>query len=41
MQVFHEVPAIGTSLMALALIVVLTLWLASRAVEEREYVLEQ
>ena len=41
MQVFHEVPAIGTSLLALALIVVLTLWLASRAVEEREYVLEQ
>jgi ABC-2 type transport system permease protein len=41
MQVFHEVPSIGTSLMALALIVVLALWLASRAVEEREYVLEQ
>jgi ABC-type transport system involved in multi-copper enzyme maturation permease subunit len=41
MQVFHEVPSIGTSLMALGLIVVLALWLASRAVEEREYVLEQ
>jgi ABC-2 type transport system permease protein len=40
-QVFHEAPPLGTSLMALALIVVLTLWLASRAVEGREYVLEQ
>jgi ABC-type transport system involved in multi-copper enzyme maturation permease subunit len=41
MQVFNEVPSAGTSLMALGVIVVLALWLASRAVEGREYVLEQ
>jgi ABC-type transport system involved in multi-copper enzyme maturation permease subunit len=41
MQVFHEVPSVMTSLLCLAAIVGLTLWLAGRAVEQREYVLEQ
>jgi ABC-type transport system involved in multi-copper enzyme maturation permease subunit len=41
MQVFHEVPSVLTSLLCLAVIVGVTLWLAGRAVEGREYVLEQ
>jgi ABC-2 type transport system permease protein len=41
MQVFHEVPTLAVSLISLSLIVGLTLWGASRAVESREYVLEQ
>jgi hypothetical protein len=41
MQVFHEVPSLLTSLVALAVIVGASLWLAGRAVEQREYVLEQ
>jgi len=41
MQVFHEVPSVGASLFWLAIIVVVILWLAGRAVGEREYVLEQ
>ena len=41
MQVFREVPPLTTSLVSLAVIVVLTLWLSGRAVEHREYVLEQ
>jgi ABC-type transport system involved in multi-copper enzyme maturation permease subunit len=41
MQVFHEAPSVATSLLCLAVIVALTLWLAGRAVEQREYVLEQ
>jgi ABC-2 type transport system permease protein len=41
LQVFHEVPSVGTSLACLAVIVGLSLWLAGRAVERREYVLEQ
>jgi hypothetical protein len=41
MQVFHEVPSVLGSLVPLALIVVGSLWLAGRAVEQREYVLEQ
>ncbi|MCC7416874.1 MAG: ABC transporter permease [Acidobacteria bacterium] len=41
LQVFREVPPVGTSLISLALIVGLALWAASRAVEGREYVLEQ
>ena len=41
LQVFHEVPSVTTSLLCLAAIVGLTLWLAGRAVERREYVLEQ
>ena len=40
-QAFHEVPSVATSLAALAAIVALALWLASRAVESREYVLDQ
>jgi ABC-2 type transport system permease protein len=41
MQVFREVPDVVTSLVSLAIIVGLTLWGAGRAVETREYVLEQ
>jgi len=41
MQVFREVPSLTTSLLSLAVIVVFTLWLSWRAVEHREYVLEQ
>jgi ABC-2 type transport system permease protein len=41
MQVFHEVPSVATSLFSLAVIIGLTLWSAGRAVESREYVLEQ
>jgi len=41
LQVFHEVPSVGVSLVALAAIIALTLWGAGRAVEHREYVLEQ
>lgn len=41
LQVFREVPSVATSLLALAAIVVVALWLAGSAVEHREYVLEQ
>jgi hypothetical protein len=41
MQVFREVPSVWVSLACLGAIVVTTLWLAGRAVEQREYVLEQ
>jgi hypothetical protein len=41
MQVFREVPSPTASLLSLAGIVVFTLWLAGRAVEHKEYVLEQ
>jgi ABC-2 type transport system permease protein len=41
MQVFHEVPSVPVSLLCLGTIVGLTLWLAGRSVEQREYVLEQ
>jgi ABC-2 type transport system permease protein len=41
MQVFHEVPSVASSLLYLAAIVAVALWLAGRAVEGREYVLEQ
>ena len=41
MQVFHEVPSVTVSLLCLGIIVGVTLWLAGRAVEQREYVLEQ
>jgi hypothetical protein len=41
MQVFQETPSVTTSLMYLAFITLVTLWLAARAVETREYVLEQ
>lgn len=41
MQVFHEVPSVPVSLLCLGAIIGLTLWFAGRAVEQREYVLEQ
>jgi ABC-type transport system involved in multi-copper enzyme maturation permease subunit len=41
LQVFHEVPSVAVSLLTLAAIVGLTLWSAGRAVEHREYILEQ
>jgi ABC-type transport system involved in multi-copper enzyme maturation permease subunit len=41
LQVFHEVPSVATSLISLAVIVGVSLWLAGRTVEQREYVLEQ
>ena len=41
MQVFREVPTVATSLAALAIIITGTVWLAGRAVEHKEYVLEQ
>jgi ABC-2 type transport system permease protein len=41
LQVFRETPSMPVSLLALAVIIALTLWSAGRAVERREYVLEQ
>jgi ABC-2 type transport system permease protein len=41
LQVFHEVPSVFVSLVCLAAIIAVTLWSAGRAVENREYVLEQ
>jgi ABC-type transport system involved in multi-copper enzyme maturation permease subunit len=41
LQVFREVPTLLASLASLAAITVGALWLAARAVETREYVLEQ
>ena len=41
LRVFRDVPPLTTSLVSLAVIVVLALWLSGRAVERREYVLEQ
>jgi hypothetical protein len=41
MQVFHEVPSLTTSLLVLGGIIAVTLWFSGRAVEDREYVLEQ
>jgi ABC-2 type transport system permease protein len=41
LQIFHDVPTVLTSLVCLAGIVVASLWLAGRAVSDREYVLEQ
>jgi ABC-2 type transport system permease protein len=41
MQLFREVPAVGTSLFWLTIIAGLMLWLAAQAVEREEYVLEQ
>jgi hypothetical protein len=41
MQVFREVPGVASSLISLAVIVGVTLWLAGQAVEQREYVLDQ
>ena len=41
MQLFREVPAVPTSVTGLAVITGLSLWFAVRAVEQREYILEQ
>jgi ABC-type transport system involved in multi-copper enzyme maturation permease subunit len=41
LQLFHEVPSVAMSLAGLAVIVAASLWFAGRAVENREYVLEQ
>jgi ABC-type Na+ efflux pump permease subunit len=41
LQVLREIPSVATSLTGLAVITVLALWFAGRAVERREYVLEQ
>jgi ABC-2 type transport system permease protein len=41
LQVFREVPSVGVSLLCLAAIILGTLYFAGRAVEQREYVLEQ
>src|SRR5262249_32092539 len=41
LQAFHEVPSVWVSLLCLAAIIGITLWSAGRAVEQREYVLEQ
>ncbi len=41
LQVFHDVPSVGISLVSLAVIVGAALYAAGRAVETREYVLEQ
>ena len=38
---FQDLPSIGVSLVCLAAIIVAALWLGGRAVENREYVLEQ
>jgi ABC-2 type transport system permease protein len=39
--IFRETPAIGESLVALAVITAVCLWVGARAVSRREYVLEQ
>jgi ABC-2 type transport system permease protein len=41
MQIFQDIPAVPASIAALVLVTLVTLWLAGRAVEVREYVLEQ
>jgi ABC-type transport system involved in multi-copper enzyme maturation permease subunit len=41
LQVFREVPSVTTSLLCLGGIIGVSLWAAGRAVEQREYVLEQ
>lgn len=41
LQAFGDTPPVAASLVALALIVAVALWLAGRTVERREYVLEQ
>ncbi len=41
MRVFREVPGVAASLASLGVIIGVTLWFAARAVERREYVLEQ
>jgi ABC-2 type transport system permease protein len=41
LQLFHEVPSVPVSLVSLGVLVTVALWAAGRAVETREYVLEQ
>ncbi|HEY7290800.1 MAG TPA: ABC transporter permease [Vicinamibacterales bacterium] len=41
LQLFHDVPGVLTSLISLAVIIGVTLWLAGKTVEQREYVLDQ
>jgi hypothetical protein len=41
LQVFQEIPAVPLSLAALAGITLVGVWLAARAAETREYVLDQ
>ena len=41
LQIFREIPPVSTSLVGLAVMIGLGLWLAGRTVESREYVLEQ
>ena len=41
MQVFREVPSVLVSVASLAVIIGVALWAGGRAVETREYVLEQ
>jgi ABC-2 type transport system permease protein len=41
LQIFHEVPSVAVSLLTLGAVVALALWFSGRAVEQREYVLEQ
>jgi ABC-2 type transport system permease protein len=41
LQLFHEVPSVAVSLLALGAIVAVALWFAGRTVEQREYILEQ
>jgi hypothetical protein len=41
LQAFQDQPSVGVSLIYLFLIIGASLWLAGRAVEKREYVLEQ
>jgi len=41
LTLFHEVPSVAMSLLGMAVIVAVSLWFAGRAVENREYVLEQ
>jgi ABC-type transport system involved in multi-copper enzyme maturation permease subunit len=41
MQVFREIPSLPVSLAGLAVITGISLWFGARAIEQREYVLEQ
>jgi hypothetical protein len=41
LQLFNEIPPLALSLVSLATITIVALWLAARAVETREFVLEQ
>ena len=41
LQLFNEIPPLGTSLASLAGIIAVGLWLAARVVQSREFVLEQ